>query len=211
MLRGHIDRLTSAGLFEGWAIDEAAPLRPLAVAIVDAAGREVAAGFAHLYERDEAARHRGSDWAAFRLRASVAAARLRGGVFALRAGGPSVVVAGNLRPPWVDRAEPSLDGLEAVAAYDPTVADIGALDACAATLAAFTASRGLDTFVRAAHRYVLGRPADPQAFIALRNALHEGLLTPLDLLRALADSAEYRRNPRALAAPNSDGFPFAVR
>jgi hypothetical protein len=72
----------------------------------------------------------------------------------------------------------------------------------------FIRQHGLETFLSVAYAYVLGRPADESGLALYSRLIREAALTPVGVLAALEDSAEFRSRSRQLAAPNSPTFPF---
>ena len=209
MLAGRIDSVTSSGFVEGWAFDSAAPAQPLAVAVLDRDGAEVAAGLAHRYREDLVAAQCGIGWCAFQLRVAVSVSRLRQS---------AVTLVGHACRSEIHRADPAayLENSEALLAEladltrsDPTV--IGAIEqlrGCEAMFGEFVRQRGLEAFLGTAYAYVLGRPANGSGRALYRRLLCDGLMTPYTLLRALHDSDEFRSRPRLLSAPNTAAFPF---
>lgn len=209
MLAGHIDSVTSSGYIEGWAFDRAAPARPLLVAVRDDGGEEVAWGLAHRYREDLVTAQCGIGWCAFQLRAAVSVARLRrcAVVLACRATGQQIHRADPAA--YLENSEPLLNGIAALTESDPTLLSaVEQLRGCEAMFAAFVKEHGVDAFVRAAYLYVLARPYDASGRALYGRLLHNGLMTPYNLLRALYDSDEFRSRPRLLSAPNTAAFPF---
>jgi hypothetical protein len=210
MIRGHLDALTPGGFAEGWAYDDATPDAVLTVAVQAPAGEEVARGFANLHRGDLAEVGFGHGWCAFRLRLSRPAEALRGARLSLRDARDGAEI--HATDTWRIRqaAEPSGDTIEAIVAQDPTVLrSVQQLSGCRDLLARFLAAHGITDFVRAAYAYVLGRSPDPAGLASYERMLSIGALTPFGLLLLLADSVEFREQPRLLASPASPGFVFA--
>ena len=104
-------------------------------------------------------------------------------------------------------AGPGVD--EDAARLDPFVLTrLAQLQGCADLFEAFIRARELNAFIRVAFIYMLGRPADPEGVVIYAKMIEEGALFPFELLELLADSGEYKSDPRPLAAPNSPAFPF---
>lgn len=211
MIRGHLDALTTGGVAEGWAFDDAAPDRVLTVRLLGPDGEELGLGFAGQYRGDLAEIRFRHGWCAFRLRLSRGEAELRGQRLRLVEAGSGQPIheadAWGLREAAEDAP---CTTLEAVIAQDPTVVGwVEQLSGCGELLAGFVARHGVAEFVRAAYAYMLGRPADPTGQAAYERLLRQGALTPFGLLLLLADSGEFRSQPRLLASPAGPGFVFA--
>jgi len=210
VIRGHLDALSTRGFAEGWAYDDAAPDRILSVVLRDAAGEELGAGFANLYRGDLAEVGFRHGWCAFRLRLSRTPDALRGARLSLHEAESGAELAAT--DAW--RLRIAEDGpattVDAVVAADPTVIrSIQHLAGCAGLFAAFVARHGVTEYVRSAYGYVLGRPADAAGQVSYERLLRLGAVTPFGLLVMLADSEEFRREPRLLASPADPGFVFA--
>jgi Domain of unknown function (DUF4214) len=208
MIRGHIDALTSAGYILGWAFDTEAPTTPLAVGVADRAGYVIGAGLAHLYRKDLAAAGHGYGWCAFRLRAD-SVSKIRQTALSL--------IEIRLRTPithaekvnYLQTSVEDLTNVEQLLLSDPTVVQsIEQLDGCEALFREFVLAQGAEAFVRAAYIYVLGRSVDPTGLKHYVRLMRGGALSPLRLLKALAESDEFRSRPRLLCVPNSSAFPF---
>jgi len=209
MISGRLERLYSEGYFEGWAFDQEAPERPLRIEIRAADGRVVAEGLANLYRDDLANARQGLGWCAFRLRFAEPARELRRSVLALHDGASGFRIHFALQVPFIAGDGPTWSPGEDAAGFDPFVIERPSqLRACQGLFARFVRARGANAFVRAAYIYMLGRRADPETLAIHSEMLRKGSLTPFRLLEMIAETAEFRARPRALAAPNAPGFPF---
>jgi hypothetical protein len=209
MIRGHLDSLTPGGFAEGWAFDDAEPDRILTVRLADAEGAELGLGFANLYRGDLAEVGFRHGWCAFRLRLSRPTAELAGQRLVLTeaAGGTDIAAT----DAW--RLREAQDGpatsLEAVLAADPTLLRaVQHLAGCGGMFAGFIERHGINDFVRTAYSYVLGRTADAAGEARYERLIALGAVTPFGLLALLADSEEFRREPRLLSSPADPGFIF---
>jgi hypothetical protein len=209
MPRGYIDSLTTSGLVEGWAQDEARPFAPLAVAVRTEDGDEIASGYADLFRDDLALSGIAYGWCAFRLALSVpveatAGRRLRLVEAATRA----VIFEGEAA--MREDGPHEIHDLDALVAADPTVlASAEQLESLAPVLDAFVAARGVEAFVGAAYIYVLGRPVDPSGLVSFGRLIRTRRLTPYAMLLTLAEGPEFGARGRMLTPPNRAGFPFA--
>lgn len=211
MLRGHLDAITRNGFAEGWAFDDAAPLGGLAVRLHGPEEEPLGEGLANLHRGDLAEVGFRLGWCAFRLRLARGPEELAGQRLTLRAAATGEAIAAT--DTWRVRDAPDgpLTSVEAVAAADPTtLRAVQQLSGCAPLLEAFIARHGLPAFLRAAYGYVLGRPADASGLASYERLLRLGAITPFGLLVLLAESEEFRREPRLLAAPTEPGFVFAA-
>ena len=209
MIRGHLDALTPAGFAEGWAYDDAAPDGVATVRVQDPDGAELGLGFANLYRGDLAEVGFRHGWCAFRLRLARPTEALRGLRLSLHDAASGAEI--HATDVWRIReaAEPVGTTVEAVVAQDPTVLrSIQQLQGCGDLLARFVQAHGIEAFIRTAYAYVLGRPADPAGQAAYDRMLRIGALTPFGLLLLLADSVEFREQPRLLPSPAAPGFVF---
>lgn len=209
MIRGHLDAITRNGFAEGWAYDDAAPHRSLGVRLLAPDGALLGEGLAHLHRGDLAEVGFRWGWCAFRLRLARPAAELAGLRLTLRAEDGTEIITTDT---WRLREAPDgpIGSVEAAVAADPTMLrSIHQLSGCAPLFEAFIKRHDLDGFVRAAYGYVLGRPADPAGLASYERLLRNGAITPFGLLVLLADSDEFKREPRLLAAPPEPGFVFA--
>ena len=209
MIRGYIDALTSAGFVEGWAYDTEAPARALAVSVRRDA-EEIAWGLAHRFRPDLLDASYGLGWCAFKLRLAAPVADVVGTGLRLveRASGEEICAVSNLAiiedPEAGAAASPDWTAIA-----DPTVLDgVWQLKKCEFLLADFIARQGLESFLSVAYGYMLGRPVDEPGLALHTRCLRQATLSPLDILKELEKSAEFRDKPRALAAPNSHCFPF---
>jgi hypothetical protein len=203
--------VTSSGFAEGWAYDGAAPLNTLTVSIRHGE-EELGCGLAHLYRADLADAGCGTGWCAFRARISVAPAVARDWPLTLLERTTGAV----LQPPRVLRfledADEPITSVAALVEQDPTgLGPIERLNGCNDTLLAFIKHRGVEDFVRAAYVYVLSRPADQNGIATYTNMIRQSLLEPIDLLRILSSSDEFRARLRLLSAPGTPGFPFQLQ
>ena len=208
MLKGYLDSYTTAGYFEGWAIDTDRPTDVIAVSVVHE-GQELAWGLAHRFRRDLMEAQCGTGWCAFRARAEPPLETLPEGFFRLFARHDRSLLhtAESLRV-MPDTEEP-IDTVDAVSAVDPTIlGGVWQLRGCEHVMAAFIRKHGVDAYVRAAYVYVLGRPADEGGRARYARCIRQATLTPVGVLEVLADSDEFRGRTRQLIAPNCPGFPF---
>jgi hypothetical protein len=209
MLRGWLDELTSSGYALGWATDTAALDRPLAVAILDAAGQEVAWGLAHRYRPDLADAGIGTGWCGFRLRLSVPARTLRRAPLSLVDRATGTMLHHADPPRYTEQEDTPIAAVADLVDADPTIiGDITELRGCEPLFSAYIKARGVNAFIRAAYVYALGRPADEAGLARYGGLIRKAALAGFDLLAILADSDEFRARPRALAAPNMPSFPF---
>jgi peptide/nickel transport system permease protein len=83
-----------------------------------------------------------------------------------------------------------------------------------ALIARITRATMLETlnedFIRTAYGYVLARAPDGAGLASYDRLLRNGAVTPLGVLLQLAESAEFREQPRLLASPADPGFVFAA-
>jgi hypothetical protein len=211
MLRGHLDALTLNGFAEGWAFDEAAPGVGLGVRLHGPEGEVLAEGVANLHRGDLAEVGFRLGWCAFRLRLARPTAALAGARLVLRAAATGAEIAATDAWRLRDAPDGPLASIEAIAAADPTtLRSVQQLSGCAPLFEAFIAAHGVPAFLRAAYGYVLGRPADPAGLASYERLLRIGAVTPFGLLLLLAESEEFRREPRLLATPAEPGFVFAT-
>jgi hypothetical protein len=211
MIRGYIDALTSLGFVEGWAYDTEAPAKALAVS-VRLGEDEIAWGLAHRFRPDLLDASYGLGWCAFRLRLAVPVEDVASGPVQLleRTAGTeicSLATLAILQDPAAVAAAPQ--DLRAIA--DPTVLEgMWQLKKCDFLFAEFIARQGIESFLSVAYAYVLGRPVDEAGLNLYTKCLRQATLSPLDILKELERSAEFRDAPRPLAAPNSYCFPFTA-
>lgn len=210
LLRGHLDSLTSSGYFEGWALDESRPLWALPVAVLKD-GQEIASGLAHRFRKDLMETYCGTGWCAFRIRAQGPADDLPLSTLTLIDRESGRELQANKAIACVPDKEWAADTVERICAYDPTVLEgVWQLRACEKLIMAYIRKHGVEQYVRMAYVYVLSRPADDGGLVQYGRQIRQASLTPVGVLEALADSDEYRSQPRQLIAPNALGFPFAV-
>ena len=208
MVRGHIDALLSCGFIEGWALDSRALAAPLPVAVVNEAHGVVASGVANLFRDDLVDAGCGVGWCAFRLRVE-GPERFSGAPLALLDLKSKTVIARYESVGYFDAPEPEFDSVAQLIGADPTmIRSVDELRGCESLFRAFILRAGVDAFVRAAYVYVLSRPADADGLAHYGRQLRAGAMTPFRLLRALAESDEFRARPRLLVAPNSAAFPL---
>lgn len=210
MLRGHLDALTRNGFAEGWAFDDAAPDGSLAVRLHGPEDEMLGEGLANLHRGDLAEIGYRLGWCAFRLRLSRSPGELAGARLVLRAAEGGAEIAASETWRLRDAPDGPLATIEAVTAADPTtLRSVHQLSGCGPLLDAFIARHGMQGFLRAAYGYVLGRPADAAGLASYERLLRTGAVTPFGLLALLAESEEFRREPRLLATPVEPGFVFA--
>jgi len=210
-LQGSLDGISLSGYVEGWAYDTRAPLRPLPVCVIDSQRRVVARGLAGGYRKELAYEGHAAGWCGVRLKLSVNPLELAWKRMTLVEAGSRRRIVRHDCVPYLVSDPVRQDGIEGLIAEDPTV--IGSLDqlrACDELFKAFIKARGAEAFVRAAYRYVLGRPADRGGRTSGIEHLRSGSLSPFGLIQTLGDSDEYRSNPRQLCAPVMAAFPFRV-
>lgn len=208
MPRGHIDSLTTSGLVEGWALDDSRPLTPLAVAILDRSGAEIASGDAAVWREDLAQASHGYGWCAFRLALGAPPEAVSGQVLRLVAVETRAVLfegAAALRNDGLHE----IDDLDALIATDPTLSpSIERLESLASVLDAFLVTQGVEAFVGAAYLYVLGRRVDPSGLASFSDRLRTRCLSPYGMLLSLAEGPEFVARNCRLVPPNRPGFPF---
>jgi hypothetical protein len=210
MLRGHLDALTRNGFAEGWAFDDAAPAGSLAVRLHGPDEAALGEGLANLHRGDLADIGYRLGWCAFRLRLSRRPEELAGTRLVLRAAETGAEIAASDGWRLRDAPDGPLATIDAVTAADPTtLRAVHQLSGCGPLLDAFIARHGMQGFLRAAYGYVLGRPADAAGLASYERLLRLGAVTPFGLLALLAESEEFRREPRLLATPVEPGFVFA--
>jgi hypothetical protein len=210
MIRGHLDALTPAGFAEGWAYDDADADAVMTIAVQAPDGEEIARGFANLHRGDLAEIGFRYGWCAFRLRLSRPTGSLRGARLSLRDARDGAEIHATDAWRIRDAAEPGGDTMEAIVAQDPTVLRfVQQLSGCGDLFARFVARHGLTEFVRTAYGYVLGRSPDAAGLASYERMLRNGALTQFGLLLLLAESVEFREQPRMLASPADPGFVFA--
>jgi hypothetical protein len=209
MIRGYIDALTSLGFVEGWAYDTDAPATPLAVS-VRLGEEEIAWGLAHRFRPDLLDASYGLGWCAFRLRLAVPVEEVAQGPVRLleRISGTEICALPTLAI-IQDPASAATASQDLLAIADPTVLEgVWQLKKCEFLFAEFIARRGIESFLSVTYAYVLGRPVDEAGLTLYTKCLRQATLSPLDILKELEKSAEFRDAPRPLAAPNSYCFPF---
>jgi hypothetical protein len=207
-MRGHLDLLITAGFIDGWACDDEQPLRPLEVAVL-LGGAEIARATANIYRPDLADAGCATGWCAFRARLIVHALELRGVELELREVNSGLILHTVQQLPEIDISNLSAYSVDEIIAQDPTqLVDVRYLKGCRLVLEEFIKQRGAEDFVAAAFLYVLQRPVDRAGLDEYTHLIRQGLLTPLNMLYNLAESAEYRINPKALIAPWHPAFPF---
>ncbi|MDR3717600.1 MAG: hypothetical protein P4K98_02285 [Bryobacteraceae bacterium] len=207
-LRGHLDVVLSSGFINGWACDDDRPLQPLTIAVLSG-GAEIAFAIANIYRPDLADAGCGTGWCAFRGRLAVAVSQIRGVPLSLHEVSTGQILHSVQALPELDMPDLTANSVADIIAQDPTLlGDTSCLKGCGRVLDAFIRQRGVEDFVSTAFIYVLNRPGDHSALGAYANLVRQGLLEPLNMLRELADSAEYRAKPNAMVAPCHPSFPF---
>lgn len=210
MLRGNLDAVTSSDHVLGWAYDTDEPLQPLHVCIVTDEGMEVAHGLAHEFREDLARAGCAGGWCSFRLRSIVSGSLPWQDLSVIDARSRNRITRRS-RLPYVTSEETHHQSIDELLACDPTVIrSLDQLGGLNEVFVSFCDKFGVEAYVRAAYIYLLGRPADAAGLKGYRRHLQAGNGTPYELLRAIADSAEYRSRPRRLCAPTAAGFPFRV-
>jgi len=208
MVRGHLDSVTSAGYFEGWAEDSSRPTEIVPVAVANESG-ELANGLAHHFRRDLMEAGCGTGWCAFRIRSVVPPDQVGPGPYRLLNPTSGAVLHQIDTVPSIDDPEHPLETVEEVTEVDPTILHgVWQLRGCENLLKAFIRKRGVDAFVRAAYVYILQRPADDGGRVQYARSIRQSTLTPVGVLEVLANSEEFRNKARQLIAPNAHGFPF---
>lgn len=208
MIKGRIERLNSDGFVEGFAWDTSAPERMLHVHARATDGETVAEGLAHLYRDDLAEVRVGLGWCGFRLRLRRPATDFQRSGLALyeSSSGARLDLADQI--PIADGEAPA-PSLSVIGGYDPFSCDaVSALRACDGLFDRHIQANGARAFVRAAYLYLLDRRADPETLALNLALLERGALTPFGLIELLADSAEFRSEPRRMAGPKAPEFPF---
>jgi hypothetical protein len=211
MLRGHLDALSPGGFADGWAFDDARQDHVLIVSIHRDDGAELGRGFAWAFRRDLAELGLRHGWCAFRIRLSEGPDTLRGTRLVLRDGASGAPIHASSTWGVPNVVDTPCSTVEQLAAHDPTVLrSVQQLSGCAALFAGFVARHGTAAFVRAAHGYVLGRSPDGAGLALHEGLLRTGALTPFGLLVMLAETPEFRAEPRLLPSPSDPGFVFAA-
>lgn len=208
MLRGHIDAVTTLGYLEGWAYDTDDPVKPVEVAVFSRAN-EIAWGLAHRFRTDLMTAGYGVGWCAFRLRLSGLIADVRDKPLRLleRQSGAQIAIVSELS--LIEDGEPPNPDGNGIATFDPTMIEgTWQLQQCEELFMRFISTHGLETFLSVAYAYMLGRPVDAHGLMEYSQAIRKQMLTPWGVLQALEKSDEFRDRGRAVAAPNSDHFPF---
>jgi len=211
MLKGYLDAVTSSGHIEGWAYDSESPLSPLNVSIIAHDGRELGQGMACSFREDLLNAGHVAGWCAFRIKLTHSTTGILsfGLVVINQQAQPSLVL--HQAVPYVVREEAPIRTIADLVTADPT--QIGSLDQLRgfdSLFNAFIKAQGIDAFVRAAYLYLLHRPADASGHAAYKKYLRSKKVSPYGLLRAIADSGEYRSRPRQHFAPTNPAFPFRV-
>lgn len=211
MFKGYLDAVTSAGLAHGWAFDPQAPWRAVQVLVVASDGREVAQGTANGFREDLVDAGCGSGWCAFSLRLAVAPWSVGWQALTLLDAGSRQPICRRGSTPYEVLEEPPLRTLEELVASDPTtLRSLDQLRGCEPLFNELIKARGAEVFVRAAYLYLLGRPADTVGLKHYVRHLQKSGVTSYRLLRLIADSEEYRSQPRQLSTPVMPGFPFRL-
>ena len=205
---GHLDNLTSSGYLEGWAFDAARPLHALPVAVV-CEGQEIAWGLAHRFRKDLMTSGCGTGWCAFRMKVEGPKDALPRSQLRLHLRGTNTVLHVNPAISCVEDRDAAPATVDALCAEDPTILhEIWQLRGCEGVAHSYIKHRGLEEFVRTAYLYVLGRPADAVGMETYVKGIRDGSVGAIQLLEILADSYEFRREPKQLRAPSDPGFPF---
>jgi hypothetical protein len=207
-MRGYLDNLTSSGYLEGWALDDARPLKALTVAVL-CQGQEIAWGLAHRFRKDLMESGVGTGWCAFRLKVEGSTDALPRSELKLMIRGTDTLLHANPSISCIEDRDPAPVSVDALCLEDPTVLhEIWQLRGCEYVARHYIKRRGVEEFVRAAYLYVLERPADASGMDAHVKNIREGTVSPVQVIEGLADSDEFRREPRQLRAPCDRGFPF---
>jgi hypothetical protein len=207
-MRGFLDSLTYGGYFEGWAFDPSRPLHALSVAVM-ADNKCVAQGRAHLFRRDLMEAQCGTGWCALRLRHDTAVELPTSPVFALVECDSGIVLYESRHLAAIADPEREDTTIEKFCASDPTlITDIGQLRGCEGEFTKYIYTHGVDYFLRTAHIYVLGRPADDDGLVQYGHLLRLSKISPLGVIETLASSEEFSRTRRELVCPNAREFPF---
>jgi hypothetical protein len=210
MLIGQLDVLTSSGYADGWAYDDKAPGKPLALSL-RSEGVEVAQGIANRYRADLAEAGCGTGWCGFRFRVTGAVGRLRRRPMSLVVIPDDQELYRSTTLALVEDNDLPLMRVDEITRADPTVVDsVEQLRGCGEIFASLIGNAGMETFIRAAYIYALGRPADNSGLEAYSRMIRDEELSPFGLLRALCDSDEFRSVPRLLIAPTEPGFIFSA-
>ncbi len=207
-LKGCLDSVTSSGFAEGWAFDENRPLSSLKVSIVDD-GCCIAQALANRFRDDLADVGYGAGWCAFRARLSISptVAYTRKLVLVDQASGQVIHQPRTLT--FHEDIDPPIISVPELVDSDPTlVRSLQGFRACGHAFNAFIKHKGIEAFVRAAYVFMLARPGDTDGVLNYTRLIRQSMLDPMDLLLILAESDEYRSQPRLLGAPNTAAFPF---
>lgn len=201
MIRGRLERLYSAGFVEGWAHDVSAPQRLQRVEMRSTDGEVLGGGLAFLFRDDLADQEIGFGWCGFRLRLMRPPEAVRSGLVLLDPTSGTRIDAAKLAPVAQEAEQPG--------EFDPFAAtSMAPLRACAAIFDQYLRNVGPQAFVRTAHRYVLGRRAEPETIALDSILLESGAMSPLQLLERLAESVEFKLEPRPIPGPWASDFPF---
>jgi hypothetical protein len=207
-MRGYLDNLTSSGYLEGWAVDDAEPLKALTVAVL-CQGQEIAWGLAHRFRKDLMESGVGTGWCAFRLKVEGSTDALPRSELKLMVRGSGTVLHVNPSISCIEDRDPGPVSVEALVLEDPTLLqEIWQLRGCEYVARNYIKRRGVEEFVRAAYLYVLERPADATGLDSYVKNIREGTLSAVQVIEALADSEEFWRESRQLKAPCDRAFPF---
>lgn len=207
-MRGYLDNLTSSHYLEGWAVDDAQPVKALTVSVL-CQGQEIAWGLAHRFRKDLMDSGVGTGWCAFRLKVEGSIDALPRSELKLMVRGTDTVLHVNPSISCIEDRDSGPISVEALILEDPTVVhEIWQLRGCEYVARNYIKRRGVEEFVRTAYLYVLGRPADVTGMDAYVKSIREGTLSAVQVIEGLADSDEFRRASRGLTAPCDRGFPF---
>jgi hypothetical protein len=201
MIRGKLERICSDGRIEGWAFDTEAPETIPAVQVRSADGRALGEGLAFLFRDRLADAGLGLGWCGFSIRPTLPQIGLRTSLSLHERGNGAALDHAEALP--VVAAEDEDRELDPFAA--PTWAS---LRGCAEVFERYLQAAGPAAFVRVAHIYTLGRRAEPETVALDADTIVSGVMTPLQLLERLVGSDEFQREPRRLAGPRAEDFPF---
>ena len=210
MLKGYLDVVTSSGHIEGWAYDSDDALGAVRVRIIADNDRELGVGSAHRYRDDLAGAGHAAGWCAFRIRLTESIGVRTFGLVVMDREGREVVLQ-RMAVPYAVLEETPIRSLAELLKDDPTlITSLEQLRGCNPFFEKFVKARGPAAFVRAVYVYLLGRPADACGLDAYQTHLRSTRVSPFELLLMIADSDEYRSQPRYHWAPTASAFPFRL-
>ncbi|WP_093565602.1 DUF4214 domain-containing protein [Methylobacterium sp. 174MFSha1.1] len=192
----------------GWACDTNKPSHPLTIAVTSE-GKMVARAVANQHSNEILQFGAPHAWCSFNALLAIEIKEGFEPYLTLRDYQTSRVLDGMKPILKADLPPSEIANIDDLVHSDPTtLRDIAELSTCGAIFEEFVRSEGEESFVAAAYVYILGRPADAGGLKSYSSRLREKKVTSYDLLRALANSNEFKSKPRLLSSPASSGFPF---